>query len=51
LIENVPVISCSSCRESYVTAATLHEIERIRQHWRELAVGKTVQVAKFKKAA
>jgi len=51
LIENVPVISCPSCGESYMTASTLHEIERIRQHWRELAVEKTVQVAKFKKAA
>ena len=33
IIENVPVISCPHCGESYLTAKTLHEIERIKLHW------------------
>jgi len=30
VIENVPVVSCPICGESYLTAETLHEIERIK---------------------
>lgn len=51
LIERVPVVSCPSCAESYLTAETLKEIERIRMHWRELSVHKKVPVAKFEGAA
>ncbi len=47
LIEGVPVVSCPSCGESYLTAQTLQEIARIRMHWRELTVEKKVPVAKF----
>ncbi|HJW86807.1 MAG TPA: type II toxin-antitoxin system MqsA family antitoxin [Candidatus Brocadiaceae bacterium] len=32
VIENVPMVSCLSCGESYFTAETLHEIERIKLH-------------------
>lgn len=51
LIEDVPVISCTSCGNSFMTAETLQEIERIRKHWRELSVDKQVPVAKFGGAA
>lgn len=51
LIEGVPVINCPGCGESYMTAETLKEIERIRMHWRELSVDKKVPVAKFGGAA
>ena len=51
LVESVPVVSCPSCGESYMTAETLKEIERIRKHWRELSVDKKVPVAKFGGAA
>jgi YgiT-type zinc finger domain-containing protein len=37
LIENVPVVTCTSCGETYLEAGTLKEIERIRLHWRELS--------------
>ena len=40
-----------SCGESYMTAETLKEIERIRLHWRQLSVDKKVPVAKFGGAA
>jgi len=51
LIEGVPVVRCFNCGESYFTAATLKELERIRKDWRKLAVAKRVPVAKFKGAA
>ena len=51
LIENVPVVSCRSCGESYITAKTLHELDRIRQEWRKLTVKRLVPVAKFPGAA
>jgi len=47
VIENVPVASCPHCGESYLTAETLHEIERIKLHRRSLAVKRPVSVAEF----
>jgi YgiT-type zinc finger domain-containing protein len=47
LIENVPVISCPHCGESYLTATTLHEIERIKTHRKAIAVERFVEVATF----
>jgi hypothetical protein len=47
VIENIPVISCPHCGESYLTAETLHEIERIKQQRRSLAVERPVEVASF----
>ena len=47
VVENVPVVSCSHCGESYLTAETLHEIEWIKLHRRSLAVKRPVSVAEF----
>ncbi len=47
IIENVPVIVCPHCGESYLTAETLHEIERIKMHRRSLATPRNVPVANF----
>jgi YgiT-type zinc finger domain-containing protein len=47
LIENVPVVACPHCGESYLTAETLHEIERIRLHRKSFAVERPVEVAQF----
>lgn len=47
VIENVPVISCPHCGESYLTAETLHEIERIKLHRQAMAEARTVPVAVF----
>ena len=47
LIEAVPVINCSRCGESYLTAKTLREIERIKQHRRRLTTRRVVPVARF----
>jgi len=47
VIENIPVVSCSHCGESYLTADTLHEIERLKLHRKSLAVERPVAVASF----
>ncbi len=47
VIENVPVVVCPHCGESYLTAETLHEIERIKLHRRSLAKPRSVPVASF----
>jgi len=47
VIENVPVISCPHCGESYLTAETLHEIERIKLHRQSFAKNRSVPVAVF----
>ena len=45
VIEEVPVISCPYCGQSYLSAETLHEIERIKQHRSEFAAKRPVAVA------
>lgn len=47
VIENIPVISCPHCGESYLTAETLHEIERIKLHRKSFAQERPVPVAVF----
>lgn len=47
VIENVPVLSCPHCGESYLTAETLHEIERIKLQRDFFAVERPVPVAEF----
>jgi YgiT-type zinc finger domain-containing protein len=37
VIENIPMISCPDCGESYFTADTLHEIDRIKTNRQSLA--------------
>lgn len=47
IIENVPAVVCPNCGESYLTAETLHEIERIKLHRKNLAKTRSVSVAEF----
>jgi YgiT-type zinc finger domain-containing protein len=47
VIENVPLVSCPHCGESYLTADTLHEVERIKVHRRALAEERCIAVADF----
>lgn len=47
VIENVPLVTCPHCGESYFTAETLHELERIRLHRKSFATTRPVEVAKF----
>ena len=47
VIERVPVVVCPHCGQSYLTADTLHEIERIKLHRRSLAAKRPVPVVAF----
>ena len=47
VIENMPLVTCPHCGESYFTADTLHELERIRLHRKSLAIERPVPVARF----
>lgn len=47
VIENIPMVSCPHCGESYFTAETLHEIERINLHRKSFAAKRPVEVAIF----
>ena len=47
IIEHVPVISCPRCGESYLTAETVHQIERIKRDRQRLATERPVPVATF----
>lgn len=47
IIENVPVVSCPHCGTSYLTAQTLHEIDRIKRYRHALAPQRPVAVAAF----
>ena len=42
--------SCSRCGESYFTAQTMHEIERIKALRTSVAVSRSVPVAAFEAA-
>ncbi|MBU6360220.1 MAG: type II toxin-antitoxin system MqsA family antitoxin [Chloroflexi bacterium] len=46
IIEDVPVIVCQHCGESYMTAETMHEIA-YKIHYKSLAIPKLVAVAAF----
>lgn len=47
VVENIPAAICPVCGESYITAETLHEIERLKLHRKSLAVGRRVDVVTF----
>ncbi len=47
VIENVPVVSCPLCGESYLTAKTLREIDNIKRNRSKIASTHPVPVAAF----
>ncbi len=47
VIENVPVVTCPHCGESYLTPETLHEIERLKLHRKTLAQERCIDVVAF----
>ncbi len=47
VIEDVPMLSCTQCGESYLTAQTLHEIERLKRLHQSAATKRPVTVAVF----
>ncbi len=47
VIEGIPLWSCPACGESYFTARTMHELERIKALRKSLAKSRNVAVAEF----
>jgi YgiT-type zinc finger domain-containing protein len=47
VIEDVPVISCPHCGESYLRADTLHEVERLKRLKRGSAAKRPVAVVAY----
>ncbi len=47
VVERVPVVTCPHCRESYLTAETLREIERVKRRRKSFSVQRPVQVAQL----
>ena len=47
VIENIPLISCPHCGESYLDAKTLHEIQRIKLHKKNFAIIREISIANF----
>ena len=47
VIEKVPAVSCPNCGESYLTAETLHEIQRLKVHQNSLASRRQVRMLEF----
>lgn len=47
VIQNVPVVSCPACSESYLTAETMHTLDRLKRERAIRAVKKPVAVADF----
>jgi YgiT-type zinc finger domain-containing protein len=50
VIEGIPLWSCSACGESYFTAQTMHELERIKALRKSVAKARRVAVASFEEA-
>jgi YgiT-type zinc finger domain-containing protein len=50
VVESIPMWSCPSCGESYFSAQTMHEIERIKALRKSIAVNRSVPVAAFEAA-
>lgn len=47
VIENVPTVVCPHCGESYLSAETVHEIERLKLHRKKLAHEQCIDVVAF----
>ncbi|TAK34954.1 MAG: type II toxin-antitoxin system MqsA family antitoxin [Lysobacteraceae bacterium] len=50
VVEGIPMWSCPHCGESYFTAQTMHELERMKTFRKAVAVRKPVAVAEYRQA-
>ena len=50
LIEGIPIWSCPHCGESYFTAQTMHQIERIKALRKSVATARAIPVAEFRES-
>lgn len=47
LVDNVPVIACKNCGESYMTSTTMHKLDDIRLRQKVKTTVREVAVAEF----
>ena len=48
IVENVPAVTCTNCGETYYTAETLHELDRIKVHRKQFTTRRrSVAVAEY----
>lgn len=47
VIENVPIVTCPSCGESYMTSATMRHLDDLRERGQSVAVARSVGVVEF----
>ena len=47
LVENVPVIACKNCGESYMTSATMNKLDKIRINQKEKNSARKISVEEF----
>ncbi|MHC4509036.1 MAG: YgiT-type zinc finger protein [Planctomycetota bacterium] len=47
VIEDVPMVVCPKCGQSYFTAETLHKLERLRLHKQSAGVQRVAPVIKY----
>ncbi len=46
-IEHIPLIVCTACGESYLTADTKNSLERLKKDHKQLAVMQTIGIVSF----
>jgi YgiT-type zinc finger domain-containing protein len=51
IIVNVPVVDCPHCKQKYLTADTLYEIEWIKLNRKSIAEKRSILVAGFSNAS
>jgi YgiT-type zinc finger domain-containing protein len=47
VIDNVPIVVCPHCGESYMTAETLREIERLKIHRKHVESKRTAPIISY----
>lgn len=47
LVDNVPVIACKNCGESYMTSSTIHKLDDIRAKQNEKSTKREIAVGEF----
>jgi YgiT-type zinc finger domain-containing protein len=45
LVENIPVVKCPDCGESYLEASTLRQIDQLKRERRKVTARRSVPVA------
>lgn len=47
ILDNIPILFCNNCGESYIEAETLHEIEQIKLHKKGYIIKRTAPMVSF----